>query len=43
MYRNEKGFTLIEINAVLVILGILAALAVPVYFNMQTQAQRKTA
>jgi len=27
--RNQKGFTLIEIIAVLVILGILAAVAVP--------------
>ena len=27
--RNQKGFTLIEIIAVLVILGILAAVAIP--------------
>ena len=37
--RNEKGFTLIEIIAVLIILGILAAVAVPKYVDMQGQAK----
>ena len=39
--RNQKGFTLIEIIAVLVILGILAAVAIPKYFDMQGQARIK--
>ncbi|MDD5435835.1 MAG: prepilin-type N-terminal cleavage/methylation domain-containing protein [Nitrospira sp.] len=38
---NEKGFTLMEIIAVLVILGILAAIAVPKYMGLQDTARQK--
>ncbi len=37
--KNEKGFTLIELVIIIVVLGILAAVAVPAYVNLQTQAQ----
>lgn len=41
--REQRGFTLIEIIAVLVILGILAVVAVPKYFDMQAQARASAA
>lgn len=40
---NQKGFTLIEIIAVLVILGILAAVAVPKYIDMAGEAKKAAA
>jgi prepilin-type N-terminal cleavage/methylation domain-containing protein len=40
---NQKGFTLIEIIAVLVILGILAAAAVPRYISLQEEARKNAA
>lgn len=43
MIRNQKGFTLIEIIAVLVILGILAAVAIPKFFDLQNEAKLKNA
>lgn len=43
MKNNMRGFTLIEIVMVLVLLGILAAVAIPKYYDLKTQAERQTA
>ena len=39
MLRNEKGFTLIELVMIIIILGILAAIAVPRYVDLQQDAR----
>lgn len=42
MRKDQKGFTLVELMIVVVIIGILIAIAIPVYNTIQANAEKRT-
>lgn len=41
MIKNERGFTIMELMVVIVIIGVLAAIGVPAYKSMTDRARKQ--
>ncbi len=42
-FKNQKGFTLIELVVIIILIGVLAAIAIPRYVDLRDQALRAAA
>ena len=42
LFRKDEGFTLVELMVVVLIIGILVAIAIPVFNSAKANAQTKT-
>lgn len=41
--RSQRGFTLVELIAVIVIIGVISAVAAPKFIGLKTEAENRAA